>query len=373
MNDDRDAPTSPARSSVPRPGHFADDRADSRAGARPVTGHGDAPAPPSPSPSLSPSGTTSPAEVAPSKIAPSETGPSESDPSEPGSGQPDMREIVGSHDILMITLDTLRYDVAAELAAAGRIPNLAAHLPNGSWERRHSPGSFTYAAHQAIFAGFLPTPADSRGPHPRLFAARFAGSESTATTSFVYDTPDLVSGLATEGYRTVCVGGVGFFNKHSPMGSVLPALFQESHWAKETGVTSPTSFESQVAVVERVTDRRPQDDGRPLFLFVNVSALHQPNWYHLPGATRESGDTLASHAAALEYVDRHIPRLFAAMSRRRPCFTIVCSDHGTAYGEDGFSGHRIGHEVVWTVPYADFTLPIGSHSTDENVDEGAFA
>jgi hypothetical protein len=29
----------------------------------------------------------------------------------------DMRAIVGSHDILLVTLDTLRYDVAVELAA----------------------------------------------------------------------------------------------------------------------------------------------------------------------------------------------------------------------------------------------------------------
>jgi hypothetical protein len=276
---------------------------------------------------------------------------------------PDMSAIVGSHDILLVILDTLRYDVAAELAASGRIPNLASVLPGGRWERRHSPGSFTYAAHQAILAGFLPTPTDPRGPHPRLFAARFAGSESTAAGTFVYDTPDLVSGLAAVGYRTVCVGGVGFFNKQGPLGSVLPGLFQKSHWEPRLGVTSPTSFESQVVVAERVAAEQP--DGRPLFLFVNVSALHQPNWHHLPGATREHGDSRESHAAALEYVDRHIPRLFAAMRRRRPCFAIVCSDHGTAYGEDGYTGHRIGHEVVWTVPYAHFTLPAEPYPCDE--------
>ncbi|MFE5482736.1 STM4013/SEN3800 family hydrolase [Streptomyces sp. NPDC056527] len=264
-----------------------------------------------------------------------------------------MNEIVGSHDLLLVTLDTLRYDVAAELAAAGRIPNLARHLPGGRWERRHAPGSFTYASHQAIFAGFLPTP-DTQGPHPRLFAARFAGSESTAGGTFVHDTPDLVSGLAKEGYRTACVGGVGFFNGQGPLGSVLPGLFHESHWEPDFGVASPTSFESQVTRAEEIVAALPHE--ARLFLFVNVSALHQPNWFHLPGATRESGDTRASHAAALEYVDRHIGRLFTAMSSRRSCFAIVCSDHGTAYGEDGFTGHRLGHEVVWTVPYTHFFL-----------------
>lgn len=267
--------------------------------------------------------------------------------------EPDMNEVVGSHDILLVTLDTLRYDVAVELAEAGRIPNLARHLPDGRWEKRHAPGSFTYASHQAIFAGFLPTPA-APGPHPRLFAASFAGSETTAGGTFVYDTPDLVSGLAEAGYHTVCIGGVGFFNRQGPLGSVLPGLFHEAHWETEFGVTSPHSFENQIARAERVIGELPAE--RRLFLFVNVSALHQPNWFHLPGATREAGDSRDTHAAALVHVDRHIGRLFAAASSRRRCFAIVCSDHGTAYGDDGWTGHRLGHESVWTVPYAHFFL-----------------
>ncbi|GAB2679310.1 STM4013/SEN3800 family hydrolase [Nocardia goodfellowii] len=266
---------------------------------------------------------------------------------------PDMNEVVGHDDLLLVTLDTLRFDVAAELVAAGRLPNLARHLPAGRWEKRHAPGSFTYASHQAMFAGFLPTPAEP-GPHPRLFAARFEGSETTAARTFVFDTPDLVSALAAEGYRTVCIGGVGFFNKRGALGSALPGLFQESHWEPEFSVAVPDSFAAQVNCAEKVIAALPPE--RKLFLFVNVSALHQPNWFYLPGATREAGDTRETHAAALAYVDREIGRLFAAASSRRRCFAIVCSDHGTAYGEDGFTGHRLGHESVWTVPYAQFFL-----------------
>jgi arylsulfatase A-like enzyme len=260
----------------------------------------------------------------------------------------DMNAIVGSHDLLMITLDTLRYDVAAELAAAGRTPTLAATLPGGRWERRHTPGSFTYAAHAAFLAGFLPTP-DRPGPHPRPFAARFAGSETTAPGTWVFDAADLPAGLAQLGYHTVCIGGVGFFNKRGPLGSALPGLFAESHWEPEFGVTDPASLEHQIARAERVVAGTPA--GRRLFMLVNVSALHQPNWFY--GPVRDE-DSRATHAAALEYVDRHIGGLFDAM--RRPCFVIICSDHGTAYGEDGHTGHRFGHEIVWTVPYAEFLL-----------------
>jgi hypothetical protein len=262
----------------------------------------------------------------------------------------DMNAVVGSHDLLLLTLDTLRYDVAEELAAQGRTPCLSALLPGGRWEQRHSPASFTYAAHHAFFAGFLPTPA-APGLHPRRFAMRFEGSETTAPGTCVLDAPDLVTGLAARGYHTVCIGGVGFFNKRNPLGNVLPGLFAESHWSPELGVREPRSTEYQVALAVRRLDALPRE--RRVFLFLNVSALHQPNRHYLPGATQ---DSRASHAAALEYVDSQLPPLFAALRRRGPAFCIVCSDHGTAYGEDGYSGHRLGHPVVWTVPYADFTL-----------------
>lgn len=174
----------------------------------------------------------------------------------------------------------------------------------------------------------------------------------------MFDTPDLVSGLAKEGYRTVCIGGVGFFNLRGPLGSVLPGMFQEAHWEPEFGVPSSTSFEAQVTRAEEVVAALPPE--QRLFLFVNVSALHQPNWFHRAGATRDAGDSRATHAAALEYVDAHIGRLFAAASSRRRAFAIVCSDHGTAYGDDGYTGHRLGHESVWTVPYAHFFLEPGA-------------
>ena len=90
------------------------------------------------------------------------------------------------------------------------------------------------------------------------------------------------------------------------------------------------------------------------FLFLNVSALHQPNYLYLPGKT---GDDRSTHAAALEYVDSQLPPLVAAVRARGPSFWIVCSDHGTAYGEDGYEGHRLAHPVVWEVPYAELSLP----------------
>lgn len=262
----------------------------------------------------------------------------------------DICRIIGTHDILLMTLDTLRYDVAQEMFRQGRTPNLARLLPPEGWEVRHTPGSFTYAAHHAFFAGFLPTPVGP-GPHPRLFAARFPGSETTTEHTFVFDAPDIVSGLAAQGYRTICIGGVGFFNKHSPLGSVLPGLFHESYWEPRLGVTEPRSTEYQVERACSLLSRL--EPAQRVFLFLNISAIHQPNYFYLPESLTDRRDTLASHGAALAYVDSQLPPLFAALRRRAPALAIICSDHGTAYGEDGYQGHRLAHPVVWTVPYVE--------------------
>jgi hypothetical protein len=258
--------------------------------------------------------------------------------------------MIGQCDLLLITLDTLRYDVAERSWRQRMTPNLAGWLPPGGWEKRHSPGNFTYAAHQAFFAGFLPTPI-APGPHARLFALRFPGSETIAPQTCVFDAPNIVVGLAGRGYHTVCIGGVGFFNKQSPLGSVLPGWFAESFWSEDLGVTSPRSTENQVATALAALARLP--DTRRVFLFLNVSALHQPNCIFLPGATEDSP---ATQSAALAYVDHHLPPLVDALRRRAPLLCIVCSDHGTAYGEDGYYGHRVSHPVVWDVPYAEFLL-----------------
>ncbi|MDP9795379.1 hypothetical protein J2S43_003891 [Catenuloplanes nepalensis] len=261
-----------------------------------------------------------------------------------------MRGLIPGHDLLLVTLDTLRFDVAARLHAAGRTPGLAGRLPGG-WERRHTPASFTYAAHHAFFAGFLPTPV-TPGRHRRPFAARFAGSETTGRDTWVFDAADLPGALADAGYHTVCLGGVGFFNPGAPLGRVLPGLFAEAHWEPSFGVTAPGCVDAQADRLAEIIAGLPAE--KPLFTFVNVAAIHQPNRHYLPGAAE---DTMDSHAAALEYADRALDRVFAlAGGRGRPCRVIVCSDHGTLYGEDGHVGHRVAHEAVWTVPYGEFTL-----------------
>src|SRR4051794_15670784 len=89
----------------------------------------------------------------------------------------DVNTVVGRMDVLFVTLDCLRLDVARACLQQGRTPNLAAVLPREGWEARETPGTFTLPAHLAFFHGFLPTPLTA-GPHARLFALEFEGSLS---------------------------------------------------------------------------------------------------------------------------------------------------------------------------------------------------
>jgi hypothetical protein len=263
----------------------------------------------------------------------------------------DMHSIVGQADVLFLTLDCLRLDVARAALAAGRTPALGGWLAPEGWEARETPGTFTLAAHLAFFHGFLPTPLGP-GPHPRLFAVAFDGSLTIVPTTYVFEgAENIIAGFRDRGYRTYCVGGVGFFNKRTPLGRVLPRFFAESVWSPDLGVTARDSTANQVRVALDWLASVPL--GERALVFMNVSATHPPHAHYLPGSAE---DGPASQEAALAYVDSQLPPLFDALRRRGRCFCLVMADHGEAHGEDGRRGHRIAHPSVTTVPYAHFIL-----------------
>ncbi|WP_299674321.1 STM4013/SEN3800 family hydrolase [uncultured Dokdonia sp.] len=257
-----------------------------------------------------------------------------------------INKLIPHTDIVFITLDSLRYDAAQELFLEGQLPNFEKWLPKEGWEERYTPASFTFPAHHAFFSGFLPTKIDQKVT-PRLFAAQFHGSESTTTNTYTFTEDTLVAALANQGYKTVCIGGVGFFNKQTAISNVFPNMFQHSEWSEKLGVTEmkSTAYQFQKAVAYLQEDT-------PVFLFINISATHQPTHFYVEG---KSKDDIETHKAALRYVDTQLEMLQKVFKKRsREQFIIVCSDHGTAYGEDDHWGHRNGHDVVMKVPYLEY-------------------
>ena len=264
----------------------------------------------------------------------------------------DMTQIVGSHDIVMLCFDTLRYDVAKAEEGNGGTPVLNSF--GNPWEKRHAPGNFTYPSHAAIFAGFLPSPAEPHLLRSRkwlFFPVQAGTGRIPPAGSYPFTEATFVEALARAGYETVCVGGVNFFSKRNPLGRVFPSLFHHSYWLPGFGCTDPHSAEKQISFAVGKLEQVPV--GKRVFLYINFSAIHYPNAHYVPGLVK---DNKTSHAAALRYVDSCLPPLFDAFRRRANTFVIALSDHGTCYGEDGYEYHCISHEAVYTVPYKHFIL-----------------
>ncbi len=255
---------------------------------------------------------------------------------------------LGQSDVLILTLDALRYDVAATTLAAGRTPVLAGLI--GSWERRHSPGTFTLPAHQAFFAGFFPTP-PGPGPHPRSLALRFPGSRSVDTHTLVLPGESLMRAYAAHAYTTLCFGGTGFFDPRTRIGAALTRDFDEVHFERSFGVSSRSASARMFrAAATRLADLPAQ---QRCFIFLNAAATHPPTRRFLPGARAESPET---QAAALADLDAALPLLLDALRLRGGALGVICADHGTCFGEDGYAGHRVAHPSVWEVPYAEVEI-----------------
>ena len=268
----------------------------------------------------------------------------------------DMGQVVGSRDILFLCLDTLRYDVAKEEERNQGTPVLNQY---GSWEKCQAVGNFTYPAHQALFAGFFPCPADAKSHKERLqlfFPANVGTGRKPPEGSFLFDGSNIVQGLEAAGYETYCIGGVSFFDKRSPIGKVLPGYFQHSYWNPSFACPVKENTANQIAFAVKLLQEAPEE--KRVFLYINISAIHYPNYFYLEEeeAQGRTQDSRESHRAALRYVDSQLDPLFTALKKRGDTFVICCSDHGTCYGEDGCYSHGINHPAVNTIPYKHFFL-----------------
>lgn len=268
----------------------------------------------------------------------------------------DMKQVVGTQDILLICLDTLRYDAAVCEEAAGNTPVLGRY---GSWEKRQAPGNFTYPSHHAIFAGFLPCAFEARNLAERemlFFPKQIGMGKKVPEGAFGFSGSTIMEGLENVGYDTWCVGGVAFFDKRSDLGRVFPGYFQKSYWNPSFACPVKESTANQVDfLLRKIALAEPE---KRIFLYLNVDAIHYPNYFYLDGAEY---DSLESHKAALRYVDGQMGRLLDGWKEiRGGGFVICCSDHGTCYGEDGCLFHGINHPVVNTVPYKHFFISAGN-------------
>ena len=133
---------------------------------------------------------------------------------------------------------------------------------------------------------------------------------------------------------------------------MFPGYFKHSFWKPGFGCQVPDSAKNQVDFIQKKLQEADRE--KRIFLYVNIDAIHYPNWFYL-GENAPRHDTIESHKAALRCADTQLGRLFDWWRETRgDAFVICCSDHGTCYGEDGCQFHGISHPAVEAVPYKHF-------------------
>ena len=256
---------------------------------------------------------------------------------------------VHPQSVVMITLDSCRYDTFASAAA----PNLKSI---GTLHRAMSPGSFTYASHAAMFVGFTPGDASVSQPfiNPKfgkIFRMAGVGFPSKTADHIILEGRNIIDGFKHKGYMTIGSGAVAWFDPSRPTSRALTADFHEFFYGGEKGALA-----SQLAFVE---SRMNAAGKNPVFVFLNVGETHVP-YYHqgaswdaainpcLPFAqTNDAAECRRRQKACVEFADKLLGPLLEAFSRST---ILACADHGDCWGEDGLWEHGIHHPKVFEVP-----------------------
>ena len=263
---------------------------------------------------------------------------------------------MGSSDVLLISLDSCRWDTFQALHRAGRLEHFSAV---GPLHQAMAPSYFTYGSHAAFWMGFTPGVIGSTEPwlNPKagkLFRMAFAGHAGhDGEQSFRLGGANIVEGFRQQGYLTLGSGAVDWFNTSSETGSVLAKPFEHFQFAGNTW-----SLHSQLAWLEKRLAEAPE--AQPRFVFLNVGETHVPYWHEGAGWDRwpspcvpfggescSAAESAKRQAACLQWVDQQLEPLLKRFSDGT---VMVCADHGDCWGEDGLWEHGISHPCTLTVP-----------------------
>lgn len=256
---------------------------------------------------------------------------------------------VSPHSVLLITLDSCRYDTFAE-ADAPCLKSL------GTLHRAMAPSYFTYASHAAMFVGFTPGITEQHEPwiNPKvskIFKIAGVGFSAKASDRFQLAGKNIIDGFKRKGYLTLGTGAVNWFNPETETGKLLSGDFDLFYYPGKTWALG----------MQLAWFRQQLDDaaGRPVFAFLNIGETHLPYYYEgapwhssnspcVPFSNKNNAvECRRRQRACLEFVDRMLKPLLNAFSGAS---TIVCADHGDCWGEDGLWEHGFHHQKVLEVP-----------------------
>jgi membrane-anchored protein YejM (alkaline phosphatase superfamily) len=252
-------------------------------------------------------------------------------------------------NICIITIDSLRYDVAVT-ADMSNILQYVETKAGKCWQKCGAQGTNTLPAHVALFqGGQAPYSLDKNSKYYkdtfRLFRPQLHWNRNCKAWYNVPESDNIVKGFAALDYHTLGVGGVHWFSTDYQTSAFWEKWYFESYmWHQAFSENDKESFENQLWFLNQYQVKNFSE----LFLFVNIATTHIPFWQ---GRAGWEGQLLAA-----KHVDKLFPQLVNLIAK--PCHFIIMGDHGTCFAEedDGITGHGFVHESVMTVPMCDFIL-----------------
>ncbi|MEM7518869.1 MAG: sulfatase, partial [Planctomycetota bacterium] len=243
----------------------------------------------------------------------------------------------GRRDLVVITLDTLRYDM---LGAYGR-------------EDAHTP-TLDRLAEEGLFVETAYSTANATSPaHTALFTSLYTKDHRVIDnhTTLHYDALTLAEILRIEGYETRACVSVRMLQQLSGLSQGF-ATFSGPPRGEQTGMETLDDVEAFL----------PEKAGAPLFLWVHFFDPHTPYLPPPEAAARIEGADgpprlreaeIARYRAEISHTDDLVTRLLAILKDRGyhdPVLVIV-ADHGESLGEHGILFKHEGvHSVVTRVP-----------------------
>ena len=256
-------------------------------------------------------------------------------------------------NFLIITLDSCRWDTY-----------LSAHTPTLDsilkFKKAYAQGTYTLPSHISMYSGIFPNVNEEIPLYNRfkrdLFRINIRPVLNDPYVMLPKETFNIITGLSAMGYKTYGTGAVGWF-KH-------PLLNQYFNEFLFTGI----DFASQIDFILNCI----KSNDNPFFAFINAGETHEP--YKFGEKVKEvnfARNRMRSFSdigylkneheqqiAALEYIDNKLEVFFNNITKisKRKTTTIICSDHGECFGEDGLYGHGFFHEKIMEIPLGIFRI-----------------
>ena len=238
-------------------------------------------------------------------------------------------------NLLLVTVDTLRPD---HLGAYGYERPTAPHLDRFAdsavvFERAYATSSWTLPSVASLLTAEYPSGHRVRGKRSAL-----ASGFSTVTER-----------LADAGFATGAVVSHVFLARRYGLDQGF-ADYDDEQICKRVEdshkkVSSPLVTEKGLAWL---ASRRDAEDGRRWFLWLHYFDPHTEYLTH-PGVSERFGESAENrYDGEIAFTDAHLGEIFDALAElgfEHDTLVIVVSDHGEAFGEHGFGGHRLSlHE-----------------------------